>query len=119
MGPQRTISLRLTADTTGFTQAIHTADASLQKLHTQAGTTAQSAQGLGQALGGAGAQAQGLGQQAISAGGGADRLSAALGRVAHYGLAGMGLSAVAHAAASVGQALFQAARLTQRRPDRK
>ena len=42
--------LRLTADTTGFTQAIHTADASLQKLHTQAGTTAQSAQGLGQAM---------------------------------------------------------------------
>lgn len=113
MGPQLTTSLRLTADTTGFTQAIHTADASLQKLHTQAGTTAQSAQGLGQALGGAGAQAQGLGQQAISAGGGADRLSAALGRVAHYGLAGMGLSAVAHAAASVGQALFQASARAQ------
>ena len=113
MGPQLTTSLRLTADTTGFTQAIHTADASLQKLHTQAGTTAQSAQGLGQALGGAGAQAQGLGQQAIGAGGGADRLSAALGRVAHYGLAGVGLSAVAHAAASVGQALFQASARAQ------
>lgn len=113
MGPQRTISLRLTADTTGFTQAIHTAGASLQKLHIQAGTTAQSTQGLGQALGGAGAQAQVLGQQAIGAGGGADRLSGALGRVAHYGLAGMGLSAVAHAAASVGQALFQASARAQ------
>lgn len=113
MGPQLTTSLRLTADTTGFTQAIHTADASLQKLHTQAGTTAQSAQGLGQALGGAGAQAQGLGQQAIGAGGGADRLSGALGRVAHYGLAGVGLSAVAQAAASVGQALFQASARAQ------
>ncbi|OGT57915.1 MAG: hypothetical protein A3E01_05430 [Gammaproteobacteria bacterium RIFCSPHIGHO2_12_FULL_63_22] len=55
-----------------------------------------------------------VGQQAGAASGGADRLSAALGRVAHYGLAGGGLYALVRTAQGVGTALFDASASAQR-----
>ncbi|MBX9833606.1 MAG: tape measure protein, partial [Burkholderiaceae bacterium] len=113
MSKQYTVGLRFTADASAVSSAITTTVGGLQELRSQAGATGQSVLGLGQALDTSGQQAQRFGAHAETAGGGADRLGSALGRVAHYGLAGVGLHAVAQAVFSTGQALFQASARAQ------
>ncbi len=86
MSVQKSISIRLAVDANGVKPAIDGVSQSLGQLKDHAG----------------------------QAGAGADRLSQSLGRVAHYGMAGGGLYALASAAQAVGRAVFDASASAQR-----